>query len=299
MDNDHFGCSNGESEKILGKFLKINNIPREDVVIATKVYFPVDKTGQQRALFRDPSQLKPNQMGLSRKHIMQAVEDSLQRLQTDYIDLYIIHRWDKNTPIEETMEALHDLVKSGKVRYIGASTMWAWQFAKAQQIAEKNGWTKFISMQNLYNLTYREEERDMIPLCRDQGVAITPWSPLARGIISRAHEFAETNDITGSSTRSTTDQFAKGFESQLTAGDLEILKRVSEISKKKGCTPSELAIAWLLHKPGVVSPVIGVTKIENVDSNVKAVDIELTPEEVKYLDEKYITKGVSGGLTLE
>ena len=286
-------CSNGESERVLGKFIKENNIPREDIVIATKVYSPIDKSGEQKTLFVEPV-VKPNSKGLSRKHIMHAVEDSLQRLQTDYIDLYIIHRWDYTTPIEETMSTLNDLVRSGKVRYIGASSMWAWQFAKAQQIAEKNGWAKFVSMQNLYNLVYREEERDMIPMCRDQGVAITPWSPLARGVISRAHEVAETNQLKGSSTRAGTDVWALAMEGGVSAGDVETLKRVSELSKKKGCTPSELAIAWLLHKPGVVAPVVGVTKIETVESNVRALDITLTPEEVKYLDEKYITKSVFG-----
>ena len=289
--------SNGESEKILGKFIKENNIPREEIVIATKVYNPVDKSGEHRALFMNPSLVKPNQMGLSRKHIMESVEQSLERLQTNYIDLYIIHRWDKNTPIEETMKALHDLVESGKVRYIGASSMWAWQFAKAQHVAEKNGWTKFISMQNLYNLIYREEERDMIPFCLDQGVGLTPYSPLAKGILSRAHEYVNPNEAGEISTRHNSDQFQKGYEAQLTTGDYETLKRVTELANKKGCTSAELSLAWLLHKPGVVSPIFGVTKIESVESNARAVDIELTPEEVKYLDEHYLAKAVSGNFS--
>ncbi|KAG2377898.1 hypothetical protein C9374_008983 [Naegleria lovaniensis] len=288
--------SNGESERILGKFLKQNNIPREEVVIATKVFFPVDKSGEQKPLLFQPEKVVPNTSGLSRKHIMHAVEDSLQRLGTDYIDLYIIHRWDNNTPIEETMEALHDLVKSGKVRYIGASSMWAWQFAKAQFIAEKRGWTKFVSMQNLYNLIYREEERDMIPLCRDLGVTVTPWSPIARGILARAHEFVNTNDFRGTTVRSGTDPFLKMFENAVNEGDKEILRRVSELSKKKNVTPAQLAIAWVLHKPGVSSPVIGATKLENVDLNVAAVNIELSADDLKYLEEPYKAKAVQGGL---
>ncbi|KAG2374696.1 hypothetical protein C9374_010440 [Naegleria lovaniensis] len=259
--------SNGESERILGKFLKLNNISREEVVIATKVFAPVDKTGQQKLNLQIPrDQLVPNTFGLSRKHIMHAVEDSLQRLGVDYIDLYIIHRWDNNTPIEETMEALHDLVKAGKVRYIGASSMWAWQFAKAQHIADKRGWTKFISMQNLYNLLYREEERDMIPLCKDLGVTVTP------------------------------DYFAKVFENNLTEGDKEILRRVSELAKKKNCTPAQLSLAWVLHKDFVSSPVIGSSTVENIELNVAAIHIDLTPEEVKYLDEPYTAKAVAGNL---
>ncbi|KAF0971809.1 hypothetical protein FDP41_010032 [Naegleria fowleri] len=307
--------SNGESERILGKFLKLNQIPREQVVIATKVFAPVDKSDQQKFMIQLPrDQLVPNTFGLSRKHIMHAVEESLQRLGTDYIDLYIIHRWDNNTPIEETMEALHDLVKSGKVRYIGASSMWAWQFAKAQHIADKRGFTKFISMQNLYNLLYREEERDMIPLCKDLGVTMTPWSPLARGILARAHDYAEggMRSVNGgavgnengqsddnpktSTTRSTTDFFVKTFQANLLESDREILKRVSELSKKKNCTPAQLSLAWMLKKDFVSSPVIGSSTIENIELNVAAIHIELTLEEVKYLEEPYTAKPVSGNL---
>ena len=341
--------SNGESERILGKFLKLNQIPREQVVIATKVFAPVDKSDQQKFMIQLPrDQLVPNTFGLSRKHIMHAVEESLQRLGTDCkfifhkcfrfndgllsilqpqlrqlsttkfigkdIDLYIIHRWDNNTPIEETMEALHDLVKSGKVRYIGASSMWAWQFAKAQHIADKRGFTKFISMQNLYNLLYREEERDMIPLCKDLGVTMTPWSPLARGILARAHDYAEggMRNVNGgavgnengqsddnpktSTTRSTTDFFVKTFQANLLESDREILKRVSELSKKKNCTPAQLSLAWMLKKDFVSSPVIGSSTIENIELNVAAIHIELTLEEVKYLEEPYTAKPVSGNL---
>lgn len=210
--------------------------------------------------------------------------------------MYIIHRWDNNTPIEETMEALHDLVKSGKVRHIGASSMWAWQFAKAQHVAEMKGWTKFVSMQNLYNLLYREEERDMIPLCKDQLTTCTPWSPISRGILARAHEFADSTQIEGSSTRATTDPFAKQFEKELTEGDKETLRRVSEIAKKKDVTPAQIAIAWLLTKPYVSAPVVGVTKIENVELNVAATEIVFTEEEIKHLEGAYVTKAVQGAL---
>ncbi|KAL9641809.1 hypothetical protein ABK040_011794 [Willaertia magna] len=292
--------SNGESERILGNFIKENKIEREEIVIATKVWGPVDKSGKQP--YFDLTGLKPNTFGLSRKHIMEAVDQSLKRLQTDYIDLYIIHRWDNKTPIEETMETLHQLVQQGKVRYIGASTMYAWQFAKAQRIAEQKGWTKFISMQNLYNLVYREEEREMIPLCKDLGVTNTPWSPIARGVLAKAEEIIKehesNNEATATlttTTRANTDYYSIEIKKGLTNGDLEVLKRVVELSKKKNCTPAQLSIAWLLHKPNVSSPVIGVTKIENVDVNVAAVDIELSVEEIKYLDEPYVPKALFGG----
>ena len=209
--------SNGESERILGKFIKEQNIPRENIVIATKVYGAVDKSGQQRLLIFNEKK-EPNTNGLSKKHILHAVEDSLQRLGTDCryytnflfgtniyfqdIDLYIIHRWDYDTPIEETMETLHELVKSGKVRYIGASSMWAWQFIKAQNYAEKKGLTKFVSMQNLYHMIYREEERDMIPYCLDEKVALTPYSPLSKGMLARAHQFVDSEKMDGESKKS-------------------------------------------------------------------------------------------------
>ncbi|EFC38707.1 predicted protein [Naegleria gruberi] len=287
--------SNGESERILGKFIRENNIPREEVVIATKVFGPVDKSGEQRLLLLSDDK-KVNTHGLSRKHIMHAVEESLERLGTDYIDLYIIHRWDPDTPIEETMETLHDLVKSGKVRYIGASSMFAWQFAKAQHYADKKGLTKFISMQNLYHLLYREEERDMIPMCLDQKVSLTPYSPLAKGILARAHEFVNSEktsndeDDDEKSKRANSDFIQKQFKETMTEGDKENLRRVSELANKKNVSPAQIAIAWLLKKPGVTSPIVGATKVSNIESSIAALDIELTPEEVKYLDESYTAK---------
>ena len=212
------------------------------------------------------------------------------------IDLYIIHRWDKDTPIEETMQTLHELVKSGKVRYIGASTMFAWQFAKAQHYAETKGLTKFISMQNLYNLLYREEEREMVPLCVDQKVSLTPWGPLSNGMLARAHDFVETERIEGESKRSTSDFFQKQMIEQLTEGDKETMRRVSEIAKKRNYTPAQIAIAWLLAKPGVASPIIGATKEANVELSVAACEIELTKEEVEYLQTAYTSKKVQGFL---
>ncbi|EFC39262.1 predicted protein [Naegleria gruberi] len=274
--------SNGESERILGKFIKEFNIPREEIVVATKVCGPLDHSGEQK-LIMVGNQGKPNTMGLSRKHIMHAVDDSLQRLGLDYIDLYIVHRWDEQTPIEETMEALHDLVKSGKVRYIGASTMFAWQFAKAQHYAEKKGLTKFISMQNLYNLIYREEEREMNPLCVDQGVSLTPWGPLSNGMLARAHDFRQNSDIVQTI-----------FKGNLTEGDKETLRKVSEIAKKRNVSPAQIALAWLLSKPGVVSPVIGATKAVNVELNVQALEIQLTEEEKKILEGAYSAKEIQG-----
>ncbi|EFC38396.1 predicted protein [Naegleria gruberi] len=290
--------SNGESERILGKFIKEFNIPREEIVVATKVCAPLDRSGEQK-LIMVGSQAKPNTMGLSRKHIMHAVEDSLQRLGLDYIDLYIIHRWDEQTPIEETMDALHDLVKSGKVRYIGASTMFAWQFAKAQHYAEKKGLTKFISMQNLYNLIYREEEREMNPLCVDQGVSLTPWGPLSNGMLARAHEFVNaeekaTETTENGSKRQSTDFVQSLFKDKLTEGDKETLRKVSEIAKNRNVSPAQIALAWLLSKPGVVSPVIGATKAINVELNVQALEIQLTEEEKKSLEGAYSAKDVQG-----
>ncbi|KAL9647168.1 hypothetical protein ABK040_004884 [Willaertia magna] len=265
--------SNGESEKILGKFIKVNNISREEIVIATKVFLPVDKSGGQS--FVGKFKAKPNTNGLSRKHIMEAVNDSLQRLQTDYIDLYIIHRWDNNTPIEETMETLHDLIKQGKIRYIGASSMYAWQFSKAQYIAEMKGWTKFISMQNLYNLLYREEEREMIPLCHDMGIGLTPWSPLSAGILAKAESVVNNNN-----SLEVKEEEKDANKQQFSGADLEIMKRVVEIAKKKNFIP-----------------IVGVTKAEKAEENLKALQIELTKEEIAYLEERYQPKKISGYLS--
>lgn len=256
----------GVSEEITGRALK-DFAKRDEVVIATKVYAALKDT--------------PNAKGLSRVHIMKAVDDSLRRLGTDYIDLYQIHRWDYTTPIEETLEALHDIVKSGKVRYIGASSMFAWQFSKALYLADINGWTRFISMQNHYNLIYREEEREMNPLCNDQGVGLIPWSPLARGFLCRKHD--RTNKP--QTARAKTDDYAQQLYYQ--DSDYDILERVLTLADKRGVTPAQISLAWLLHKKGVVSPIIGATKLKHLEEAVQATEIELTEEEMTFLEEPY------------
>lgn len=261
----------GASEEILGKALE-DFTTRDEVVIATKVH------GQ---MFDGP-----NGGGLSRKHIISEVNKSLQRLRTEYIDLLVIHRWDDTTPIEETMEVLHDLVKEGKVRYIGASSMYAWQFLKAQNIAEKHGWTKFISMQNHLNLLYREEEREMIPLCRDLNVSLTPYSPLAAGRLSR--------DWEAISKRANTDEIAKQKYDRTQKTDKEIVDRVGQLAKKRGVSRTQIALAWLLQKNPVAAPIIGVTKITYLEEAINALDVVLTAKEVSYLEEKYIPHEVMG-----
>jgi len=255
----------GESEIVLGEALK--GIPREDVVVATKVY----------------SQMKPgpNNKGLSRKHIFDSIDASLKRLQMSYVDLYQIHRWDNDTPIEETMEALHDIVKSGKVRYIGASSMAAWQFAKAQFVAEKHGWTKFVSMQNHYNLAYREEEREMIPFCVDNGVGCIPWSPLARGFLTGSRKKGEEK----ATARATSDPFAD--EMYFQEYDWPILDRVTQLAQKKGVSQAKIALAWLLHKPGVVSPIFGCTSIKHLEEAVASLSVKLDQDDMKFLEELY------------
>jgi aryl-alcohol dehydrogenase (NADP+) len=265
--------SSGVSEEVTGRALR-DFARREEVVIATKVFFP---TGES-----------PNQRGLSRKHILHAIDNSLQRLGTDYIDLYQIHRWDNTTPIEETMEALHDVVKSGKARYLGASSMYAWQFAKAQHLAGRHGWTRFVSMQNHYNLVYREEEREMIPLCRDQGVALIPWSPLARGFLAGNR----TRDKGGDTARSTSDQFAHQLYYQ--DSDFKIVDRVVETAKQRGVSPAQIALAWILSKPGVTAPIIGASKMYQLEEATAALSIQLSKEEVDYLEELYQPHPVLG-----
>lgn len=258
--------SNGVSEEIMGRFFK-KAVNREDIVLATKVYFPMGN--------------KPNGRGLSRKHIMQAVDDSLRRLATDYIDLYQIHRWDYETPIEETMEALHDLVKMGKVRYLGASSMYAWQFSKAQYTAELHGWTKFISMQNHYNLIFREEEREMIPMCVDMGVGLIPWSPLARGFLSGTR----TAEKTGDSKRALSDSIA--HEMYFQKDDFEILEKVIALAKAKNVSPAQIALAWVLGKPSVSAPIIGASKMKYLEEAVGALNIKLSKEECALLENHY------------
>lgn len=264
----------GESEKILGKALK-KYARREDVVVATKVFYPVYKEGR-------------NNQGLSRKHIFQAIDDSLKRLQMDYVDLYIIHRWDYSTPIEETMRALHDLIQMGKVRYIGASAMSAWQFQKAQYIAEKNGWTKFISMQNHYNLLYREDEREMIPLCEDMGVSLTPYSPLAGGRLAR--------DWFSNTKRGLLDQAAKDKYDNNEQMDHIIVERVGELAHKKGVSRAMIAISWLLHQNCVCAPIVGGSKINHVKEAIEALDLKLSNEDIAYLEELYKPHKIVGAL---
>lgn len=263
----------GVSEEVVGRALK-DFTRREEVVIATKVFFPMGD--------------KPYQGGLSRVHIMQAVEDSLRRLGTDYIDLYQIHRWDPETPIEETLEALHDVVKSGKVRYIGGSSMFAWQFSQSLYLADLRGWTRFVSMQNHYNLVYREEEREMMPLCRTEGIGVIPWSPLARGFLSGNR----TQQEWGDTTRAKTDDFAHDMYYQ--ESDFTVVEQVIELAEQKGVTPSQIALAWLLHQPGVTSPIIGASKMNHLEENVAALDIELSPEELETLEEPYQPHPVLG-----
>ncbi|CAF4129419.1 unnamed protein product [Adineta steineri] len=271
----------GVSEEITGRALNDMAI-REEIVVATKVNFPTADG--------------PNRKGLSRKHIFDACDASLKRLNMDYIDLYQIHRFDKDTPIEETMEALNDLVRSGKVRYIGASSMYAWQFAKAQHIAEKNGWTKFISMQNHYNLVYREEEREMIPLCLDQGVGLIPWSPLARGFLignrSKADLDKETNKETSSTLRARSD--ALGHQRYYADSDFEIVDRLKTIAEKLQLKTAQLALAWILSKPGVCAPIIGASKMYQLEEAVAATAIKLSDDDIKALEELYQPHGIIG-----
>ncbi|GAB4505253.1 MAG: aldo/keto reductase [Anaerolineales bacterium] len=266
--------SRGMSEQVLGKALKESGVDRQSLVIATKVYFPM----------RDD----PNGGGLSRKHIMEAIDASLQRLGMEYVDLYQIHRWDYETPIEETMEALHDIVKSGKARYIGASSMYTWQFAKAQYTADLHGWTRFVSMQNHYNLIYREEEREMIPFCLDQGVGLIPWSPLARGFFAGNRK----RGGGGETLRAQSDDYADILYYR--EEDFAVAKRVQEIAQKRGFTGPQIALAWLLNKSYITAPIIGATKLEHLEQSIAALDIELAEEEVAYLEEAYRPHPVLG-----
>ncbi|GII78594.1 oxidoreductase [Sphaerisporangium rufum] len=261
--------SQGTSEEVTGRLLRRLFPRRDDYVLATKVYFPMGEGA--------------NDGGLSRKHIHAAIDDSLSRLGTDHVDLYQIHRWDDQTPIEETMEALHDVVRAGKARYIGASSMYAWQFAKAQHVAETHGWTKFASMQNHHNLLYREEEREMIPLCRDQGVGLIPWSPLARGLLARAGSGAAT---TRAGTDARIEQLYGG------PGDADVLARVAETAAAREVPAAQVALAWLLAQPGVTAPIVGATKESHVDDAIAATTLTLTDKELAYLAEPYQARPV-------
>ncbi len=257
----------GESETVLGNLLKKFGIQRETVVIATKVYQQMSDDVNDR--------------GLSRKHIMDSIDRSLKRLQMNYVDLYQIHRWDYTTPIEETLEALNDVVKFGKARYIGASSMFAWQFSKAQYTADIRGWTRFVSMQNHYNLVYREEERETIPLCKDQGIGILPWSPMARGFFAGNRQ----RGGGGGTTRAQSDPFADQL--YFREEDFTVADRAWEIAKARGVTASQIALAWLLQKPHVTAPIIGATKMEHLEQSIAALEIQLTEDEIKQLEEPY------------
>jgi 1-deoxyxylulose-5-phosphate synthase len=264
--------SAGASEEVLGRFLKAN-VCREAVVVATKVH----------GLMRD----EPNGHGLSRKSIFYELDQSLRRLQTDYVDLYQIHRWDYDVPIEETLEALHDVVKSGKVRYIGASSMFAWQFTRALYLAELHGWTRFISMQNHYNLLYREEEREMIPLCQSEGIGVIPWSPLARGRLARPWQSESTK-------RYQTDQFGMSMYSGTEEADAKVADRLGEIAERRGLPRAQLALAWLLSKPSIAAPIVGATKPHHLQDAAAALSLRLTLEEISALEEPYVPHPVLG-----
>jgi 1-deoxyxylulose-5-phosphate synthase len=263
----------GVSEEVTGRVL-LDYVSRQEVVIATKVFFHIDKG--------------PNGGGLSRKHIMEGIDNSLRRLGTDYVDLYQIHRWDYATPIEETMEALHDVVKAGKALYIGASSMYAWQFAKAQHTADRRHWTRFASMQNHLNLVYREEEREMLPLCLDQGVGVLPWSPLARGFLAGNRS----RDDVGPTTRAKSDAFAHDMYYQ--PEDFDVVDRVVALAQERHVSPAQIALAWLLHLPAVTAPIVGASKMHHLDEAIAAVAVKLSPEEMQQLEEPYRPHRVLG-----
>jgi 1-deoxyxylulose-5-phosphate synthase len=266
--------SDGVSEQITGRLLGRLFDRREDYVLATKVYFPMGSG--------------PNDRGLSRKHVLSAIDASLERLGADYVDLYQIHRWDYQTPIEETMEALHEVVQAGKARYIGASSMFAWQFAKAQNVAERHGWTRFASMQNHYNLIYREEEREMMPLCADQGVAVLPYSPLARGVLTgnRGRQGERRT------TRAGDDPLSD--ERYNSAGDFDVADRLAEVAAARGVPPAQVALAWLLSRPAVTAPIVGATRLGHISDALAAVQLTLSEEETRTLEEPYLPHPVLG-----
>jgi 1-deoxyxylulose-5-phosphate synthase len=263
--------SEGTSEEIVGRALR-DFAKRDEIVIATKVFGRMHE-GQNGA-------------GLSRKAIMSEIDASLRRLGTDYVDLYQIHRWDYDTPIEETMEALHDVVKAGKARYIGASSMFAWQFSKALHVAERHNWTRFVTMQNYVNLLYREEEREMLPLCEAQGVGVIPWSPLARGRLTR--------DWDSTSARSETDEFGRGLYVKSADADRQVVERVAEVANARGVPRAQVALAWVLQKSAITSPIVGATKTHHLDDAAAAASLKLTAEEIAKLEELYIPHEVAG-----
>jgi aryl-alcohol dehydrogenase-like predicted oxidoreductase len=262
----------GKSEEVLGRALN-DFARREEVVIATKVF--------------NRMRPGPNGAGLSRKNILFEIDESLRRLGTDYVDLYQIHRFDRETPIEETMEALHDVVKSGKARYIGGSSMYAWEFGKALAVAERNGWTRFVSMQNLVNLMYREEEREMLPLCADQGIGVIPWSPQARGRLTRDWDYK--------SIRTETDEaYGRMFKNTTEEVDKQVVNRVAEVAKARGVPRAQIALAWLLHKPVITAPIVGATKLEHLDDALGSLEVKLSADEIAALEEPYAPHAVAG-----
>ena len=265
--------SDGASEEVVGRALKDLAGRREDVVVATKVFFPMGPG--------------VNDGGLSRKHILAAIDGSLRRLQTDYVDLYQVQRFDPETPIEETLRALDDVVRAGKARYLGASSTDAWRFAEALFTADRNGWNRFVSMQNHYNLVYREEEREMLPLCRAQGIGVIPWSPLARGLLAGTRRRGEP----ASTLRSKTDDYAGKLYGD---SDFDVVERVVEVAAERGVAPPQVALAWLLGQPGVTAPIVGATKPDHLAQAIAAVDLTLTPEERRRLEEPYRPHPIRG-----
>ena len=263
--------SDGTSEEIVGRALR-DFARREEVVIATKVFYPMHEG--------------PNARGLSRKSIMTEIDASLRRLGTDYVDLYQIHRWDQHTPIEETLAALHDVIKAGKARYIGASSMYAWQFSKAQYVARQNGWTPFASMQNHYNLLYREEEREMMPLCEAEGVGVIPWSPLARGRLTR--------DWNESTKRLEADEFGRKLYAATEDADRKIVERLAEVAAKRGVSRAQVALAWVAQKPFVTAPIVGASKPHHLDDAIAALSLKLTTEDISSLEAPYVPHAVAG-----
>ncbi|HEX2446164.1 MAG TPA: aldo/keto reductase [Vicinamibacterales bacterium] len=263
--------SDGTSEEIVGRALR-DYAKRDETVIATKVFFPFAKG--------------PNSKGLSRKAILTAIDASLRRLDVDYVDLYQIHRWDYATPIDETLEALHDVLKAGKVRYIGASSMYAWQFCKALHLADSCGWTRFVTMQNHYNLLYREEEREMLPLCAAEGIGVLPWSPLARGRLTR-----EWDARTG---RMETDEVGQKLYAGTLEADRKVVERVANVARERGLPRAQIALAWLLHKPVVTAPIVGASKLQHFDDAIGALSVKLTSEEIAALEEPYVPHLIAG-----
>jgi 1-deoxyxylulose-5-phosphate synthase len=266
--------SRGRSEEVLGRALRDFAVERDQVVIATKAFYPV-KDG-------------PNSRGLSRKHLFDAIDGSLSRLGMEYVDLYQIHRFDPDTPIEETLSALHDIVKAGKARYIGASSMAAWQFAKMLHVSERHGWTRFVAMQNHYNLIYREEEREMLPLCREEGIGVIPWSPLARGFLAGNRR----KEDRGETARARSDDFAQ--EMYYTDDDFAVAARVGDVAARLGVKPTQVALAWLFSKPGVTAPIVGASKLPHLEEAVESLKVQLSPEDIKMLEEPYKPHRVLG-----